>query len=113
VGSKKTNAIENVIENFRLHFIKNAKIQLLKGHLRDKARTSKGHKTDISSITTLSNQNRGKQPQSQIPSQSHFKISITYFSKMSVYLYRKRHLVFSLFFLNYKKIIKKFPKIKF
>ena len=60
MGSKKTNAIENVIENFRLHFIKNAKIQLLKGHLRDNLKTSKGHETDISDIITLSNQNRGK-----------------------------------------------------
>ena len=56
----KINVIENVIENFRLHFIKNAKIQIYKGHLRDKFRTSKGHETDISDIITLSNQNRGK-----------------------------------------------------
>ena len=56
----KTNAIENVIEKFRLLFIKNAKIQILKGHLWDKSRTSKGHETDISDIITLSNQNRGK-----------------------------------------------------
>ena len=86
VGSKKINVIKNVIEIFRLHFIKNAKIQIYKGHLRDKPRTSKGHETDISDIITLSNQNRGKLAQSQTPSQSHFKISITYFSKMSVYL---------------------------
>ena len=72
---------------FPITFYKNAKIQIYKGHLRDKPRTSKGHETDISDIITLSNQNRGKLAQSQTPSQSHFKISITYFSKMSVYLY--------------------------